>query len=93
MRKLNRKALALTNSIHQSKCAEFADPYVEYDTLTLLLDLILLKRGVFRHILFNRGYEPRRVVEVSTTEKLDDDDKTRLGKLQQKRENVGMNIV
>ncbi|KAH8100795.1 Arv1-domain-containing protein [Cristinia sonorae] len=36
-------------------CHEFADPYVEHDTLTLLLDLILLKRDVFRHLLFNRG--------------------------------------
>ncbi|TCD64038.1 hypothetical protein EIP91_004587 [Steccherinum ochraceum] len=30
-------------------------PYVEHDFLTLLLDLILLKRDVFRHLLFNRG--------------------------------------
>ncbi|KAL5526652.1 ARV1 [Sanghuangporus sanghuang] len=42
------------------KCLNFADPYVEHDSLTLLLDLILLKRDVFRHLLFNRGYEPRR---------------------------------
>lgn len=33
---------------------------MEYDTLTLLLDLILLKRGVYRHLLFNRGKAPRR---------------------------------
>ena len=36
------------------------DPYVEYDTLTLLLDLILLKQGVYRHLLYNRGSKPRR---------------------------------
>lgn len=42
------------------------DPYVEHDTLTLLLDLILLKRGVYRHLLFNRGAERRRALRGST---------------------------
>jgi len=45
-----------------SQCHEFADPYVEHDTLTLLLDLILLKRDVFRHLLFNRGTGVRHLV-------------------------------
>ncbi|GJJ13735.1 hypothetical protein Clacol_007991 [Clathrus columnatus] len=47
------------------KCLSFADPYVEYDTLTLLLDLILLKRGVYRHLLFNRGWPPENHGESS----------------------------
>ncbi|KAH7341747.1 Arv1-like family-domain-containing protein [Rhizoctonia solani] len=42
-------------------CLGFADPYVEHDALTLLLDLILLKREVYRHLLFNRGSEPRHM--------------------------------
>ncbi|EPT05614.1 hypothetical protein FOMPIDRAFT_40894 [Fomitopsis schrenkii] len=42
-------------------CHAFADPYVEHDTLTLLLDLILLKRDVYRHLLFNRGRGARKV--------------------------------
>ncbi|KAJ1307551.1 hypothetical protein OPQ81_001648 [Rhizoctonia solani] len=42
-------------------CLGFADPYVEHDALTLLLDLILLKREVYRHLLFNRGSEPRHI--------------------------------
>ncbi|KAL6298390.1 Arv1-domain-containing protein [Sparassis latifolia] len=41
-------------------CHAFADPYVEHDTLTLLLDLILLKRDVYRHLLFNRGLGARK---------------------------------
>jgi len=45
------------------------DPYVEHDTLTLLLDLILLKQGVYRHLLYNRGSAPRR-----TTSELHDID-------------------
>jgi len=45
-----------------SNCHAFADPYVEHDGLTLLLDLILLKPGVYRHLLFNRGAEPRQAV-------------------------------
>jgi hypothetical protein len=44
----------------QTACNQFADPYVEHDSLTLLLDLILLKRGVYLHLLYNRGSEPRR---------------------------------
>ncbi|RDB25959.1 Protein arv1 [Hypsizygus marmoreus] len=47
-----------------SKCHSFVDPYVEHDSLTLLLDLILLKRGVYRHLLYNRGTEPRRAGET-----------------------------
>ncbi|KAL4062888.1 Arv1-like family-domain-containing protein [Scleroderma yunnanense] len=45
------------------KCLSFADPYVEHDSLTLILDLILLKRGVYRHLLYNRGSEPRTAYE------------------------------
>lgn len=45
------------------KCLSFADLYVEHDSLTLILDLILLKRGVYRHLLYNRGSEPRIVSE------------------------------
>lgn len=44
-------------------CGAFADPYVEHDSLLLLIDLILLKRGVYRHLLFNRGAEPRRIAD------------------------------
>lgn len=44
-----------------SACHAFADPYVEHDTLTLVLDLILLKRNVYRHLLFNRGSGVRRL--------------------------------
>ncbi|KAF8908674.1 Arv1-domain-containing protein [Mucidula mucida] len=46
---------------HCPSCGAFADPYVEHDSLLLLIDLILLKRGVYRHLLYNRGSEPRRI--------------------------------
>lgn len=48
-------------------CLSFADPYVEHDSLTLILDLILLKRGVYRHLLYNRGSNPRTALEDKTT--------------------------
>ncbi|KAJ7503544.1 Arv1-domain-containing protein [Mycena galericulata] len=51
-----------------TKCHTFADPYVEHDSLTLLLDLILLKRGVYRHLLYNRGADPRRAVDGPNSE-------------------------
>ncbi|SJK99528.1 uncharacterized protein ARMOST_02833 [Armillaria ostoyae] len=50
---------------YRSNCHAFADPYIEHDDLTLLIDLILLKRGVYRHLLFNRGAKPRRATETS----------------------------
>jgi hypothetical protein len=49
--------------LFQQECHTFADPYVEHDSLTLLLDLILLKRGVYRHLLFNRGSKPHRAIK------------------------------
>ncbi|KAI0714284.1 Arv1-domain-containing protein [Cerioporus squamosus] len=49
-------------------CQAFADPYVEHDTLTLLLDLILLKRDVYRHLLYNRGLGARKVGDSANTQ-------------------------
>jgi hypothetical protein len=48
-------ALAQALTYVQPACRRFADPYVEHDALTLFIDLILLKRDVYRHLLFNRG--------------------------------------
>ena len=48
----------------QPSCRAPADPYVEHDALVVALDLILLKRGVYRHLLFNRGTPPRKVEET-----------------------------
>ncbi|KAI9440010.1 Arv1-domain-containing protein [Lactarius indigo] len=42
-------------------CRAPADAYVEHDPLVIALDLILLKRGVYRHLLFNRGTPPRKL--------------------------------
>ncbi|THV05651.1 Arv1-domain-containing protein [Dendrothele bispora CBS 962.96] len=53
-----------------TNCHAFADPYVEHDTLTLTIDLILLKRGVYRHLLYNRGTPPRRADSKGETEGL-----------------------
>jgi lipid intermediate transporter len=47
----------------QPSCRAPADPYVEHDALVVALDLILLKRGVYRHLLFNRGTPPKKVEE------------------------------
>ncbi|EJD06744.1 Arv1-domain-containing protein [Fomitiporia mediterranea MF3/22] len=68
------------------KCLNFADPYVEHDSLTLLLDLILLKRDVFRHLLFNRGYQPRRASKASSPSEADKKDRTRIIELQREKD-------
>ncbi|EGN99180.1 hypothetical protein SERLA73DRAFT_182054 [Serpula lacrymans var. lacrymans S7.3] len=55
-----------------NKCQSFADPYVEFDHLPLILDLILLKREVYRHLLYNRGTEPRRAYEGKSSSRSGD---------------------
>ncbi|KAG7444746.1 uncharacterized protein BT62DRAFT_899502 [Guyanagaster necrorhizus] len=59
-----------------SNCHAFVDPYIEYDDLILLIDLILLKSGVYRHLLFNRGAKPRLATEASPK---DDDGRRKRG--------------
>lgn len=39
----------------QSECHEVADKYVEYDSVLVVLDLILHRVGAYRHVLFNSG--------------------------------------
>jgi hypothetical protein len=34
-------------------CGEVADKYVEYESALVVIDLVLLKRAAFRHIMFN----------------------------------------
>ena len=38
-------------------CSELADPYVELDFTIILIDLFLLKKSVYRHLLFNADQE------------------------------------
>lgn len=64
---------AENNHPTQRKCHAFVDPYVEHDSLILLLDLILLKRGVYRHLLYNRGSKPRRATSKSQDTTLEPD--------------------
>ncbi|KAF8336861.1 Arv1-like family-domain-containing protein [Cantharellus anzutake] len=60
--------------LHQcTHCGSFADPYVEHDLTIITLDLILLKPGVYRHLLFNRGSKPKRSDDDDDDEKNDDE--------------------
>ncbi|KAI0279703.1 Arv1-like family-domain-containing protein [Russula aff. rugulosa BPL654] len=65
-------------------CRAPADPYVEHDALVVALDLILLKPGVYRHLLFNRGMPPRKV-EESALARGQDDDGQHKGQQEEKR--------
>jgi lipid intermediate transporter len=62
------------NSFPQTECHTFADPYVEHDTLIIVLDLILMKRAVYRHLLYNRGSEPRKASGGNQKKDSSDDD-------------------
>jgi hypothetical protein len=62
----------------QPACRAFADPYVEHDALTLFIDLVLLKRDVYRHLLFNRGLGARKASDdADSAEAKRDLDETR----------------
>jgi len=39
---------------HQDYCGQFADRYIELDSVVILIDMILHKPRVYRHLLFNR---------------------------------------
>lgn len=53
------KGVRLTQCPH---CKRFADKYVEHDYVVLVIDLVLIKPQVYRHLLFNRlGLEGGRL--------------------------------
>ncbi|XP_055346812.1 protein ARV1-like [Paramacrobiotus metropolitanus] len=37
------------------RCKEYVDDYVEYDNLSVFLDILLQKRPAYRHVIFNSG--------------------------------------
>ncbi|KAI5450244.1 sterol homeostasis protein [Naganishia albida] len=45
-------------------CQQFADPLIEHPLVLLLIDLILLKPRVYRHLIFNRGSSPYRASRI-----------------------------
>jgi len=45
--------IQLTILFIQKKCGKPVDKYVEYDIVLIVLDLILHRLQVFRHMLFN----------------------------------------
>eukprot|EP00842_Homolaphlyctis_polyrhiza_P003507 jgi/Hompol1/4157/HPOL_003502-RA len=40
--------------LHCDACGKFADRYLEYDYVIIFIDMLLHKRPVYRHLLFNR---------------------------------------
>lgn len=40
-------------TVAQSTCKAFVDHYVEHDRLLVLIDLLLAKPSVYRHLLYN----------------------------------------
>ncbi|XP_026481157.1 protein ARV1-like [Ctenocephalides felis] len=39
------------------ECSQIADKYIEYDTVIILIDLILLSKPAYRHILYNTTFQ------------------------------------
>lgn len=50
-----------------------------------MLDLILLKPGVYRHLLFNRGMPPRKVEESAPARGQDEDGQQKEQRTEEKR--------
>ncbi|XP_076442494.1 protein ARV1-like [Babylonia areolata] len=42
---------------HCTKCGEVADKYIEYDSVIIFLDVLLLQRSAYRHILINTKFK------------------------------------
>lgn len=42
-----------TNFLFQDNCNQVADKYIEFETIIILIDLILLSRAAYRHVIFN----------------------------------------
>lgn len=40
----------------QEKCHEVADKYIEFETIVIVIDLILLSRPTYRHVLYNTDF-------------------------------------
>ncbi|KAL7296622.1 hypothetical protein TKK_0010042 [Trichogramma kaykai] len=39
------------------ECGEFADKYVEYDPVIVLVDMVLLDKAAYRHLLYNSNFK------------------------------------
>ncbi|RZC40459.1 ARV1, partial [Asbolus verrucosus] len=46
-----------TSLFHQESCHNVADKYVEYDIVIIIIDLVLLQKVAYRHILFNVDFK------------------------------------
>ena len=51
----------------KENCGEFCDKYIEYDEVLILLDLILNKISVYRHLIVNVE-QLKKMKEVCTTQ-------------------------
>ena len=61
---------------------------MEFNHLTLLLDLMLLQRDVYRYLLYNRSTKPRKLVGRSNDDKKRDSEAG--SKIRDEREKVWM---
>ena len=53
---------SLTTDFHQESCHNVADKYVEYDVVIIIIDLVLLQKTAYRHVLFNVDFKVRRLI-------------------------------
>ncbi|XP_017797071.1 PREDICTED: protein ARV1, partial [Habropoda laboriosa] len=44
--------------LFQESCGSLADKYIEYDSVVILVDLILLDKRAYRHLLYNCNLKP-----------------------------------
>lgn len=41
----------------QDKCHEIADKYIEFEPIVVVIDLVLLSRPTYRHVLYNTDFK------------------------------------
>lgn len=45
----------------QKNCNEIADKYIEFESIIVLIDLVLMSKPAYRHVLFNTEFKVRLV--------------------------------
>lgn len=43
--------------LFQGRCHEIADKYIEFEPIVIVIDLVLLSRPTYRHVLYNTEFK------------------------------------
>lgn len=62
--------ISKSNSILQDNCHQVADKYIEFEPLVIIIDLILLSRPTYRHVLYNINFKVSLILHTAQSHQL-----------------------